>query len=299
MSQSQQPTPTANDGVSTQVPPPAPLTDAEQYHLDGEFCKHLKNVALQMYQRFPDNKEIASLNGQLPMLDMIPNAKRMFRDLWRDFTVKYREAIMKCDTVAVVKMFEESDVEQVKSVGMDKVLVDPTVEQQTKESLWKYMQILTVLAHKGHPTEIKVKSAGASASPVAPSPKPIAPPDIVESAKPSGSSSQAPKPDMEQMIKTALDAAPKVIETLNKVMKDDDGDNVVGQMLRQFMNPGALQTGIAPNMAANAMDMASNESVMQAVQTELGQMDPEEVVRQLKQYQRLKELKAKRAKKRG
>ena len=283
------------------TPAPAPLTDAEQYHLDGEFCRHLKNVALQMYQRFPENKEIASLNGQIPMLDMIPNAKRMFRDLWRDFTVNYRESIMKCETEPVVKMFEESDVQQVKSIGMDKVLMDPNVEQQTKDSLWKYMQILTVLAHKGHPTEIKVKTAEGT---MEAKPTPIAPPDIESaatrvSAPPAAPGQQPPKPDMEQMIKTALDAAPKVIETLNKVMKDDDGENVVGQMLRQFMNPGALQTGLAPNMAANAMDMASNESVMQAVQSELGQMDPEDVVRQLKQYQRLKELKAKRAKKRG
>lgn len=273
--------------------PSAGHTDAA--HHDAMFCKHMTTVAQQMHARFPDKQEVATLVGQLPMLDMVPQMKHMLRSGWRDFTKDYREDIMHRRLEPVTKMFETTDVAQAKMIGVHEVLADPSVEPETKESLWRYLQLLTIISHADAPTAITTEPEPDQR------PTPIAPPQSFTAQAPpaapgaTGATPAAPaaeqKFDLEKVIKTVLDSAPKAIETFNKVMEDDSEKNVIGQLFRQFANPGGTHPGMAGNLAAHVIDEKfGGASVMETVQEELGDLSPDEIVKRLQEYESLKKL---------
>lgn len=272
--------------------PPAPSPQAPQAdsaHHDAMFCKHMTTVAQQMHARFPEKQEVATLLGQLPMLDMVPQMKHMLRAGWRDFTKDYREDIMNRRIEPVTKMFETTDVTQAKMIGVHEVLVDPTVEMETKESLWRYLQLLTIISHADAPTAIAAQPETEQR------PTPIAPPQSfsaqTQAPPPAPAPTENQKFDLEKVIKTVLDSAPKAIETFNKVMEDDSEKNVVGQLFRQFANPSSAHTGVAGNLAAQAIEEKfGSTSVMETVQKEIGDLPPSEIVKRLQEFESLKKM---------
>lgn len=284
------------------TPESTPKIKRSNDELSAAFAAHLTQVAQQIHARFPENTAVVSVINQLGLLGMSSSLQNIVRSSWRDITTDFRDDIMHRRVNPVYAMFEQCNNSSLKDVGIHIILQSPDVELETKDALWQYMQLLTVLAHANTPTEIltaPVATSYAAHKPIAPPPDgPIyssreAPAQHEEQAQPPQQPAAPVTP--EKMIKTFLDAAPKVVETFNKMVKDDDGSNVVAQMIKQFLNPNALQSGLAPNLMANAMDMqGSSQHVMQAVQSELGNLDPSEVVRRLKKLERLEELKRRR-----
>lgn len=281
--------------------------------VDHAFHQHLSTILTKMGQRFPERQDLATINQQLlPMVSMVPGGKNKLRDTWRQLTTDYRDSIMNRHLDRITVMFESSDHDMLKTIGIHQILVDPQVENLTKESLWLYLQLLTVLAHEGHETSIElseddVKRLQFTQPPqqqqqqpvtAAPPAQPVAPPSA---AAPQQTPPQ--KPNMEEMIKTALDAAPKIIETFNKVLKDDDGNNVVAQMIKQFTNPNALQPGLEANLMANVLESqqggssvmsSTQDDLLRVVQQQVGNLSAAEVVERLKKLERLEKLREKR-----
>lgn len=287
--------------------------------VDHAFHEHLSTILAKMGQRFPERQDLATINSQLlPMVSMVPGGKNKLRSTWRDLTKEYRDSIMNRHLDRITVMFESSDHDMLKTIGIHQILVDPNVEHLTKESLWLYLQLLTVLAHEGHETSIELseddlkrlqfmKSPQQAAPPAqSMTPPPLAPPQVPPPvAPPQVPAAQPPaqKPNMEEMIKTALDAAPKIIETFNKVLKDDDGNNVVAQMIKQFTNPNALQPGLEANLMANVLESqqggssvmsTTQDDLLRVVQQQVGNLSANEVVERLKKLERLEKLREKR-----
>lgn len=87
---------------------------------------------------------------------------------------------------------------------------------------------------------------------------------------------------------------PEIFKSLNDMLKQDDGDNPMAQLLKQVINPGQLNTGLMGNMAANMMDKDPGP-VMGQVAGQTG-LSPEEIMRKL---DRLEMYERARARKRG
>lgn len=278
--------------------------------VDHAFHQHLSTILTKMGQRFPERQDLATINQQLlPMVSMVPGGKNKLRDTWRQLTADYRDSIMNRHLDRITVMFESSDHDMLKTIGIHQILVDPQVENLTKESLWLYLQLLTVLAHEGHETSIELSEEDVKRlqfpQPTAATPAAVAAPPTQPVAPPSAPVQQTPpqKPNMEEMIKTALDAAPKIIETFNKVLKDDDGNNVVAQMIKQFTNPNALQPGLEANLMANVLESqqggssvmsSTQDDLLRVVQQQVGNLSASEVVERLKKLERLEKLREKR-----
>ena len=73
-------------------------------------------------------------------------------------------------------------------------------------------------------------------------------------------------------MEAMIESMPKMIGKVNEVLTSEEHkDSAFAQMFRQFMNPNALQPGLAPNLAANFMESRNGEpSVMEHLQQELG-----------------------------
>lgn len=276
------------------------LDESKQKELDDLFVGHIKTILQQITQRFPENEPAKTLLGQLAILDFQPSLKRMFRNQWREITSNHREAIMNRNTEVVVKMFDDVPHEQIKMIGITHLLTSPDVEVETKDSIWEYTKVLTVISHMGTETQINKPSVESTQQQQqTQKPVPIAPPQTTAPASSSSSSSaKAAQPNMEQAMKTILDSMPKFVQTFNKVMNDDNGDNTFAKLAKQFMNPNQLQSGMAPNLMANLLEEKSGEqpSVMQQVQEQLGQpeLDANDIVKKLQRLEKIEAIRAKR-----
>lgn len=273
------------------------MTEAKQKELDNLFVGHIKTVLQQITERFPENESAKTLLGQLAILDFQPSLKRMFREQWREITADHREAIMNRNTEVVVKMFDAVPHEQIKMIGITSLLTSSDVEDETKDSIWEYTKVLTVISHMGTETQINKPTVQQQQTPEPAKPKPIAPPQMAPAAAAAGAAKAGP-PNMEQAMKTILDSMPKFVETFNKVMQDDKGDNTFAQLAGQFLNPNQLQTGIAPNLMANMLEQQQGDqpSVMQQVQSQLGQseLSAEDIVKKLQRLEKIEAIRAKR-----
>ena len=270
------------------------MTEAKQKELDDLFVGHIKTVLQQITERFPENASAKTLLGQLSILDFQPSLKRLFREQWREITSNHREAIMNRNTEVVVKMFDAVPHEQIKMIGITNLLTSTDVEDETKDSIWEYTKVLTVISHMGTETQINKPTIQQQQAPEPVKPKPIAPPQT----PPTTAGGKAGPPNMEQAMKTILDSMPKFVETFNKVMQDDKGDNTFAQLAGQFLNPNQLQTGIAPNLMANMLERQQGEqpSVMQQVQSQLGEteLSAEDIVKKLQRLEKIEAIRAKR-----
>jgi hypothetical protein len=276
-------------GASTPVglTPPAPAdtnlsspgTDQTK-QLDDQFMFQLYSVLTQIVRRFPDNRTATSLLNSFRLMESF---KSEIRSGWRDMSTGSIESIMKRDPAQVALIMQKHPYPQVRDLGIDKYLVDPAVEEATKDSLWRYLQVLTMLSRGD-----EEQGAGAAA-PVAF--QPVQPPQV-RAAPPHK------PPDLKQNLETFVHAMPEIMKTVNKMLQDDDGTNVLAQLAKQIANPNQAQTGVAGNLAANLFEQKNDpETVMQQVQEELGgDLDSAEIIRRLKKLERI-EQRAKKSKK--
>lgn len=308
------------DTKTTQSPP----TDNDQCFYDN-----LVECLTSVSQRFPENTAVKS---NLQMLKQFSNLKSTCRSQWREFTKDHIADVMCCNAKRVCDVFMASGQPMMTDIKIQDILLNPSVEFQTKDSIWKFLQVLTVLAHNGTETQITKKeieiykkaSEAARVSAVNDTVRAVTKEEAIAVAReneaaaaaaavtaPSGTSTNTttkPKPpDMKQAMETMIESMPKFVKQFNAIMNDKDGDNMFAQMARQFANPGALQPGLEPNLAATAMaQSAPEESVMQEVQQQMvaqgmvnagtPSLSADEIMKKLKRLEQIESARAKRKK---
>jgi hypothetical protein len=273
-------------------------------HFDNLFHENIIAVLEQIVARFPDNEQAKGLLTMAPMANLDPRLKSVFRTEWREFTLDSRDTILAQDTDHVCQLFETSNYPQAKAIGIHLILRDPTLDPASRQAIWEYMKLLTVVSHAGTPTAIKAPETQAKtpAAPITPPKTPVMTGGVPAAVN--GASATQQKPDMEKAMKTLLDSMPKMVQTFNNLMKDDDGSNVFAQMAKQFTNPGALQTGVPNNLAMNLMAEQQNApTMMQQVQEQLAvssgaatapSLTVEDIVSKLEKLERIESLRAKK-----
>ena len=249
------------------------------------------NVLLEMLERMATRfSTIPEINQTLVLGQGFKGNSMVqegLRKAWASLTETKIDEVLSRNVEVVCEIISTSDLDLLKNVQFERIVTDPLVEEETKQSLLEYIRILTILSHQGTATEIDAQRVAATnlqpkvvANPTttassAAQTQATAVPNTATNTNTGRGTAPTPAPvapaNPSQAIESVLNALPKFVETFNQIMEKDDGNNAFAQMAKQFMNPNQLQTGVANNMAANAFQaMQENPSVMEDVQNELG-----------------------------
>lgn len=264
------------------------------------FVKNLVQFLEALQYRFPENSGVQSA---LTKLRSVPSAFHgMVMDQWVKLTEPHAENIEHRNGAAVAAAFDSSEFDTLSSLKVGSILDNPEVDQQTVDTVWKYIDTLCHVAKMVNHTELPppptpeeleraaaasaTGSATGSVTGSASTPAPATAPGAT------GASAKG-TPDVEKIVESITSAMPKVIAGLNKALQtsSDGGENPVGDMLKQLMNPGRLQPGIANNLMANMMD--TDASVMESVTAETGLSAAEimQKLERLEKYERMRKRK--------
>lgn len=288
---------------------------------DNEFSTQVAKVAKLLGTRFPDNAGVSAMVSQLPMLAISGAMKSYLRTEWRTVSILHRfELVTAGNAHVAIAVFDGCPNPQLKSLGLAEILKNPDVEQEFKDELLSFISLLTILSHKGTDTDVmntdgSLKTPPPAAATTMATPAAPAGMDMnalmaaamaaagggSAAAAATGGATAAKRPDMKQAMEGLIESMPKLVETFNGLMKDDDGSNVFAQLAKQFTNPGQLQPGVANNVAANYAAMnAPDESVMSQVTESLAaqgsSMSADDVMERLARLDKLEKLRAKRRK---
>lgn len=275
----------------TQSPTPVAGVDA------STFYGILKEFLASLRARFPDNQGVQSAESALGLLAMMPSAYGQVAQKWFEFAQPILPSIKARDAKVVGEALDSCDVELIRQIGAGAILNDESVDAATKDSIWKYLQSLTNLsAHLNTATPAPTPAPMTTDTAAVPTPTPA---PVQAQAAATGATATAAKSDPGQIVKGITEAFPKILQSLNDVLKSDQGDNPLAQMMKTMMNPDQVQPGMANNVMANLMQqdasvMAQTPPVLQAAQQ--AGMTPEDIMRKL---QRLENLEKARAKRRG
>ena len=229
-----------------------------------------------------------------------PSSQVEKRSTWAKFSLPILPAIMNSSTNLVSLAISREGIENplIKSMGIDTILSDVSIDLETKQSVWKYLQVLTVISHQGtnvvipEVTKPVIPVVGPESVlstipvPVAPTPTPVTAPVAIVAASSS-------TPDFAKIAEGLADSLPKVMEAFTRVMEKDGGNNPMAQMMKQFMNPNQLQPGFLNNVAATMMQSDIDPGVMGTVQQETG-VSAEDIMAKLQKLDRLEKAHAKR-----
>lgn len=261
-----------------------------------EFHDILQEFLTNLAQRFPERtgiSEAKAMNGIFS--DLSSQVEK--RSTWAKFSLPILPAIMNSMTFPVTSAIIREGAENplIKRMGIDTILCDLSIDPETKQSVWKYLQVLTVIAHQGtdvvipettNPVVGPESALSTIPVPVTPTPAPVAAPVAAVAASSS-------TPDFAKIAEGLADSLPKVMEAFTRVMEKDGGNNPMAQMMKQFMNPNQLQPGFLNNVAATMMQSDIDPGVMGTVQQETG-VSAEDIMAKLQKLDRLEKAHAKR-----
>lgn len=247
--------------------------------------------------RFPANSGIAQAKMFGTMMND-PSSCAMKREGWGGFSEPVLSAIMARDVTPLSAALDAADNPIIKSMGLAEILADTTIDADTKTHLWRYVQMLSVIAHEDTGVAVPARAAEpATAPPSEMSPvaaitpvAAVAPIVPAVAAGATGAVAAAPAPavpDVSKVIEGFAAAMPKVMESFNTMLKDNDGDNPMAQMFQQFMNPNQVQPGVMNNLAANYMESGDAAPVMAQVQQQLAGMSAQEIAAKLRRLERI------------
>lgn len=261
---------------------------------DAAFNSMLTEFLTHLATRFPDNSGISQAKMFGTMMNDASSMK-MKREAWGSFSEPVIGAIMAEEVEPLTAALEAAGNPILTSMGLAGILADPSVDDATKASMWQYVQLLSVIAHQDTGVNIpkKVpKTEGAMAGPsllAAPTPAtaPVAPATLAAApVAPAAPATPPSPPDVAKVVEGFAAAMPKLMESFNTMMKDNDGDNPMAQMLKQFMNPNQTQPGVMNNLAANYME-GDTAPVMAQVQEQLAGMSVQDIAAKLKRLERI------------
>jgi hypothetical protein len=230
---------------------------------------------------FPNN---SGCKAGLQWLAILPETTHiMIVENWHEMTSPIVEDIKKKNAEVVANAIDTSSNTVLSKINAKEIMA--CKDEDVIDSIWQYISTLTAICN----TIMKNKKTGAVAPPPGfGSPQAAATATAVKPAVP-----PATKPQATDVVKGITTAIPEIFKSLNEIMKDKSDANPLGQMLHQMMNPGALQPGVAPNLAANMFDSSPN--VMQQVSAETG-LQTEEIIAKLQRLEMFERARAKRKK---
>lgn len=236
-------------------------------HVITEFLQNLCTC-------FPENNGPAAA---LAMLQMAGDAAHpAMASAWHKFSRPIVEAIRDRNAAVVTRAFDESEYQMMRQLRASDILA-PMVDEETRASVWKYLDSLTALSElavAGAPVAVSpVAPTEAPAAPAAPAEAPMTPADQVAAApaaaaKPAAVPAPAQPPRPADVLKGITSAIPEIFKSINDVLKSDE-NGPLSSLIKQMVNPDQLQSGFAGNLAAN-MRQEPDTAVMEQVSAETG-----------------------------
>jgi len=265
------------------------------------FSDTLEEFLRSLVTRFPENngiKEAIMLNSMF----IDPGSMETKCDSWAIFSLPIINDIMSENTEMVVKAITKESQRNavIKKLNIAFVLSDETIDTETKMGVWRYLHILTTIAHMNTGVEVPPRKRPVQISESKAS--------LTSTTNSTNSSSttvpQTPPilqggPDFGKIAEGFADSLPKVIDAFSKVLEKDGGNNPIANMVKQFMNPNQLQPGFMNNVAANMLE-SDLDPVMEQVRQQIGSnISAVDVLHKLQKLERLEKSHQKRKQQRG
>lgn len=271
---------------------------------DKAFNTMLTEFLTNLSTRFPSNGGISK--AKLFATLMNDNATcAMKRKAWGEFSEPIIGDIMAEKLQPVLDMVVTAGNPVLTSMDLGAIMNDETIDNSTKLNIWKYIQLLSVIAHQDTGVEVPKKQQPIvdtntmSGPSVLNESTPLQQVTPVQSVQPIQQIQQpkpatpAATPDIGKVIEGFADNLPKVMESFQKIMKQNNGDNPVAQMYNQFMNPNQSQPGVMNNLAANYME-GEGTNVMADIQQQMAGMSAQDISNKLKKLERIESARSKR-----
>nr|BDC16867.1 hypothetical protein [Sicyoidochytrium minutum DNA virus] len=263
-----------------------PNKHTEFYQLLVTFLGQLKIV-------FPDHEGITNAHQALGMFSMETFHPMMSKN-WYDTAKPIVKEIMARNVDIVATAFNESSVEVIANIKAGDILLDDDVDDDTKETIWAYIDQLTALACICHEQPAQPTGEGAG------KPRMARPEEVRSVAPPPAAPGAQQKPDFKNMIQMAIKSLPDLAKGANEALKESgiagSGDNPLGDLMKGLMNPDSLQEGPLQNMLANLAG-GQPSGAMEEGGGDTGQSEIAAKLARLEKYERA--MKKKREKRTG
>lgn len=259
------------------------------------FYKTLLEFLQGLEACFPEHEGVKSTSQMLSSIPANGMMDNMLASGWYDATKDVKDAIRGHDAEAVVKAFEESGVDMLKSIDVRPILLpDEPHDEETNTNIWLFITTLSDVSDK-YVQKTETQSGElpneANAAPKMPAP----------GTKPTSVPQQTKKqPDINNLVEGFTAAMPKVVQSLNQVLKSEDGkENPLGDLIRGMMAPQGqgLQPGMTNNIMANMLG-DDDGTVMQEAAMANG-LTVEEITQKLQRLDQYERLRAAKKKKRS
>jgi hypothetical protein len=255
---------------------------------------------------FPANQGAKMAHNMLQMVGSMPQAHPEMVKMWYELSQPVIEDVKNKNPEPVAKALDNCPNTFIANINSTSILCNDEVSKENKESMWKFLQTLTALSQMVYPTledpskpapELPASAVRPVSTPPAAAVPPIASVDTVVPPTPPPTpvpqqQAQQAKTKPADVVKSITTAMPEIFKSLNELMKNPGDDNPLGSMLRQMMDPNALQTGMAPNVGANLMQRDPGPAMAQ-VAGETG-MGADEIMKKLARLELYEKARAKR-----
>nr|BDC16501.1 hypothetical protein [Sicyoidochytrium minutum DNA virus] len=267
---------------------PSPNKHTEFYQLLVTFLGQLKIV-------FPAHEGINHAHQALGMFSLETFHPMMSKN-WYDTAKPILKEIMARNVDIVATAFNESSVEVIANIKAGDILLDDDVDQDTKDTIWAYIDQLTALSCICHDQPAQAQATDGKPR--------MARPEEVRVAPPAAAPTGQKKPDFKGMIQTALKSLPDLAKGANEALKESgiagSGDNPLGDIMKQLMNPDSLQEGPLQNMLANLAGGQPSGAMQEGSADGAAGSDQAEIAAKLARLQKYERaMKKKREKRQG
>ena len=267
-----------------------------------QFYTVLVEFVQSLSSRFPENEGAKKALIGLELFGSETYYPTMSK-MWADLSAPIVADIVERKSAKVVEAFDNCEVDVIANIKAGSILENPDVDEATKSAIWDYIDNLTAMAAAVQNPEVVKEPAAPAPAPVA-APVQMRPPShpvVSQGMQPiPGAQVPAPAPrpaapPVKDIIKGISSSLPDIISGLNDVLKTNgmEGDNPVMDMVKQMMNPGAVQTGMAPNMMALATGQGQQPPAMAEAADSMG-MSVDEIQKKLARLENFEKARAKR-----
>lgn len=211
------------------------------------------------------------------------------RSAWRDMTKDSVEKLAAKDVAELARVVAGSNLD----VGMHEILTDGAVDESVKVVVWKYINVLTGLAHAPDVKEPAPSTQVAVAPQAAPQQAPAAPQGTPQGTQ-QPAAPAAPAAPQQNAAASIAEAVPAAFKALDEMLKNKESP--LGEMIRAMMGPQAGALGVSGLMNSMAdrergryhpddEDDEMSEALQEAGRL-AGGLSPAEIVAKLKRLER-------------
>jgi len=239
--------------------------ESQKIQTNENFVRLLNVFLEKLTARFPENQGFKSALSTISSVSTQSMFHAQIVAKWYDFSNDIYDEILKENKEVVCLAFSNSKNDMIRKMDVSSVFKDHKLDEATEKSSWLHLKNLTILARN-----LKSTEAEASMPKVPPqllrSPTVSAAPELVRKA---AAVSQKPKSTPGDIVGNITKAMPEVMKAFNDILKDDSGDNPLGQMIKGMMNPDGNQSGLMANIAQSALDNTP-DTVLEQTASETG-----------------------------